>query len=141
MSADNAFYSFANFARDQLAAAGSAIVIVTEKDAIPAAPYAAVEMGTITSINTWCDLVLCQIRLVVDRVSTEPLELTAVKRMAELVNAIRGKSPIDKWDYSETPKTSSGALHYSLIGTSVDLSKVADSSMRVITINLYTNAS
>lgn len=142
MSNFDAFLTFANHVKskvDETPSLGLSVII--EKQEIPARPYISIESGVSRSFGIWQESSFCNIRLCVERNSTEPLAVTVGRLVKSLIKRISDNGNLIKYDYTQSSPIAIGSVLYRYIGTSPDLSDDPLNTEIVLQFELFTNSS
>lgn len=135
MSGSMAFISFVNYMKTELASSG--ITVAWEKDETRTPPYLYFQDGPDRLRNTWLSSRLCQAWLVVEKGSTEPLQVTAAKTLDKVVRASTDPGHVEKYDYSTSPKSLIGTFIPKLFEVTAEMSSDPLRSKRVVTWELH----
>lgn len=136
MSGYEAFASFVNYLKGQLA--GSGISVVTKKEEIATPPYLLMQEGPQVMRGDWLAIPLCQGWLVVEKINSEELVVTAGKKKDLVIEATKNAGTLPKYDYSTTPKTLIGGFIPKIMEITGDMSSDPLRSGKVITWKLFT---
>jgi hypothetical protein len=141
MSGFQAFESFVNYVKTQLA--GSGITVDILKTDVTTPPYLIIQDGPENIRNKWLSSKLCQGWLVVQKNDTEDLIVTMGKATNKVIQATQDSGGITKYDYSTDPERAVGIVFPSVFElTAPMLSKDDPARMkRVITWELRSNSS
>ena len=139
MSDTNAFNSFANFVKTQMT--GSGITVGIEKHTTEPTPYLILQEGPSRVQSKWLARQLIQGWLVVTKNDTEPLSVTMGKALKTVVQKIADPGFLEKYDYTVTPKQLVGSVIPELFEVTQDMSNDPNTSKKVITWVLNSNAS
>jgi hypothetical protein len=139
MTADEAFFSFAQALKDELATADPSIAVAIEKDSFLPPPYISIEQGSDIK-DSWLSTLLCQIRLVVRKIPTEPLLTTFSRKKKTLEGILIDMGQMPKYDYTQDPPAATGNYFVKVDNWSPDLSKDQTLIQKVLSIRLKTNS-
>ena len=90
--------------------------------------------------DTWVSSQLCQGWLMVEKVASEPLEVTASRWLKKVGNLTMDAGSLVKYDYTTTPKSDIGTFIPKLTSVSPERSEEPNVSKRLISWTLKSNA-
>ena len=139
MTAEQAYLSFCRMVEQKLAIALPALTVAIEKDDTISPPYVTIEDGGMVFNNGVLSRGMCQLRLVLRALESEPLALTRSRYQPQIVKAINQLGQCPKYDYTQNPPKATGNYVILLDGWTPDLSDIGIESQTVLKVYLDTN--
>lgn len=138
MSGDQAFYSFCNYMKEQLA--GSGLNVYVEEKNEKTVPFLNFQSLAEDTEDVWISNQLCQAWLVVGKIPTEPVNVTFSRYKKLVQDACRDTGHLEKYDYTQTPKVMTGSYIIKNMGVSPNMSNDPLRPKRVFSWELISNA-